>query len=242
MYGTDINARIQISKPEIIIAIGSKALESVKDIKETPIISLMVLNPQSLFPDHDNISGIDMFISPEKQLLEITKLIPHVKTIGLLFDPARTGNYIKDAKNASIESDINIIAKEVNDPKELPSLLNSMKDKIDAFWMIPDLTVINQEAFELVSLFSIENNIPIITFSKSHFNMGILISLDIDSLDMGRQAWVIADKILSEDKSRRSKTVYARSLIPSINQKTVKNFGMITVNNMLIRAIVTKTQ
>ncbi len=242
MYEADINKRIQITNPELIIAVGSKALEIVKEIKDISIISLMVLNPQSIISDHDNISGIDLFIPPKKQLAEITRLIPHLKTIGLIYDPARTGNYIKDIENASIASNIRIIAKQANDPLELPSLLNSMKDEIDAFWMIPDLTVVNQDTIEILSLFAIKYNLPLISFSKSYFKMGALISLDIDSIDIGRQAWEIAEQILSGKNSNQIKTSYARTLISSINHKTVKNFGMITINNMLIRAIATKSK
>ena len=67
--------------------------------------------------------------------------------------------------------------------------------------------------------------------------MGALISLDIDSVDMGRQAWEIADKILSGTVTKHNKMSYARTLNVTINHKTVKNFGMISINNMLIRAV-----
>ncbi len=237
MYGDDVVMKIQKAEPELIIAIGMKALESVSEIKDVPIVSMLVLNPQSIIANNDNITAIDLFIPPIKQLSEIMKVIPHIKTIGLLFDPVKTGNYIKDAKIASKSLGIRLIAKEVQRSKDVPSILQSMKGNIDAYWMIPDLTVVTPDTVEFLSLFSIENNIPIITFSRNYFNMGALISLDIDSADMGRQAWEIADRILSGTLTKHIKMSYTRTLNVSINHKTVKNFGMIAVNNMLIRAV-----
>jgi putative ABC transport system substrate-binding protein len=237
MHDDDIVSRINKTKPDLIVAIGIKALGSIKEIKNTPVVYLMALSPQNIISGNNNIAGVDLLIRPKNQLSALKKIMPHVKTIGLIYDPAFSAEFVKDIRLASRSKDINIIAKEIHEVRDFPSLLINMKEKIDTLWIIPDLTVITPEILEYSFLFSIENNIPLITFSKKYLEMGALISFDIDAYDIGRQAWEISDKILSGADIKHIKRIYARKLHTSINLKIVHNFGIIPVDNMLIKAL-----
>jgi len=240
MYDENIKNYINKPKPDLILAVGMKALESIKHIRDIPVVYLMVLDPQSVISGNDNASGIDMYISPETQLSAIKKTVPHIKTVGLIYDPSYSERFAKDAAKASRSTGINIIAKKISRTKDFPRMLSDMKDEIDALWMVPDPTVITPEVIEYSFLFSIENNIPLIAFSKKYLEAGALVSLDIDPNDIGRQAWELADRMLSGTDMKQIKNTYARKLDVSINLKTARNFGVIPVNNMLIKAVAAK--
>lgn len=184
-------------KPDLILAIGMDALQKVKIFSGVPIVYLMVLNPTAIVREERNVTGVSMTISPEKQLAAIRRVLPSARRIGLLFDPKKSGSFVKRAQNIAKELKIDLLTKEVSHPRFVPTALNSMKGAIDAFWMIPDTSVVTPDTAELMMLYSLENKIPVCTFSTKYLEMGALMSLDIHAGEMGRQAGDLAQKILS---------------------------------------------
>lgn len=233
---TDVLKTIREAEPDIIIAIGNNALERVKEIKNVPIVYLMILSPQSVISEEANITGISMNITPKKQLAVIHQALPDIKSIGLLYDPGRTGYFVKKAELAARAIGIKLIAKEIRDSRDLPRQLKSMKGEINAFWMLPDVTVVTPETVEFLLLFSIENRIPVITFSNKYLEMGALISLNIDAYDMGKQAWEITKKVLSGTDIKRLKRTDARKTDVTINKKTATKLGIFISDKILNKA------
>ncbi len=230
--GADIISEIHKAKPEIILAIGIDALERIKNIKDIPIVHMMILNPQSVTSYNKNITGVSLYISPEKQLSFLRKVLPEAKNIGLLYDPARTGDFVEKAKRAATATSIKLFAKEIHKSRDFSALLNGMKGEINAYWMLPDLTVVTPETVELLFLFSIENRIPVITFSNKYLEMGALMSFDIDTRDIGKQAGETANNILSGMDVKNMKMTDARKINININRKTAKKLG-ITMNERM---------
>jgi putative tryptophan/tyrosine transport system substrate-binding protein len=188
---------LSVRKPDLVLAIGMDALQKVKIFPGVPIVYLMVLNPSSMVHEERNVTGVSMAISPEKQLAAIHRVLPSARRIGLLFDPKKSASFVKRAQNASKELKIDLLAKEVNNPRFVPTALASMKGAIDAFWMIPDTTVVTPDTIELLMLYSLDNKIPVCTFSIKYLEVGALMSLDINAFEMGRQAGELAVKIFS---------------------------------------------
>lgn len=232
----DIVRKIQEAEPDVIIAIGNDALNRVKRIKNIPIVYIMILNPQSVISNEENITGISMNITPEKQLALLQQALPDVKNIGLLYNPFRTGYFVKEAQHAATAMGIELIAKEIHSSKDVPALLKSMKGEINAFWMLPDVTLVTPETVEFLLLFSIENRIPVITFSDKYLKMGALMSLDIDVNDIGKQAWEITKKVLTGTEIKRIAKTDARKADVTINQKAAKKLRITISNEILNKA------
>lgn len=230
---TDVVRKINKLRPDLVLAIGMEALLRVKRIKHTPIVYLMVHKLQSGLCE-ENITGISMNISQEQQLRTFLRVLPDFKRIGLLYDPDRTGHLVKKARAAAGKTGIRLIAKEIHNSREAPSLIMDMRGKIDAFWMLPDLTVIIPETVEFLLLFSIENKVPILTFSEKYAELGALMSLSIDPFDIGTQAGEMAKKILSGSDVKNVQRVDARQGVISINLKIARKLG-ITVDAKSIR-------
>ncbi len=206
------------SKPDLVLAIGMDALQKVKVFSTVPIVYLMVLNPSVIVSESRNATGVSMTLSPEKQLAAIHRVLPLARRIGLLYDPKKSGSFVRRAQNASKEFKIDLLAKEVNQSRFVPTALESMKGAIDALWMIPDTTVVTPDTSELMMLFSLENKVPVCTFSTKYLEVGALMSLDINASDMGRQAGVLAVKILSGKRVTEISPVEADSANLVINE------------------------
>jgi putative ABC transport system substrate-binding protein len=230
----DVAGRIDEIRPDMVIAIGMDALLRARGIKDIPIVYLMILNSRSIPSGEKNITGVSMYISPETQLLTVLETLPKVKTVGLLYDPQRTGYLVKEARDAARKIGIKLIAKEVHDSKEVPPLVKGMRGKIDIFWMLPDLTVITPETVEFLLLFSLENSTPILSFSEKYVELGALMSIGIDAFDIGRQAGEMAEAILSGKGVMDVKRADASRPVISINLKVAGKLG-ITIDEGTIR-------
>ncbi|MHC1697349.1 MAG: ABC transporter substrate-binding protein [Geobacteraceae bacterium] len=205
-------------KPDLILAIGVDALQKVKNFSGVPIVYLMVLNPAAIVREERNITGVSMTISPEKQLAAIHRVLPSARRIGLLYDPKKSASFVRRAQNVSKEFKIELLVKEVSQSRYVPTVLNSMKGAIDAFWMIPDTTVVTPDTIELMMLYSLENKIPVCTFSIKYLEIGALMSLDINATEMGRQAGDLSAKILSGKKVSELSAVEADTVNLVVNE------------------------
>ncbi|MEW6001515.1 MAG: ABC transporter substrate-binding protein [Nitrospirota bacterium] len=234
LNGTELLKEVRKIRPVLIFAVGMDALSRMKRIKDIPIIYAMVSNPMSMLSGEKNITGIGMNISAEKQLTALLEVSPDIKRIGLIYDPRKTAHLVDEAQSAASSSGIEIVSRKVYSSKEVPSAIKDMKGKIDAFWMLPDITVITQETIEYLLLFSFENSIPILTFSAKYVKIGALMALQIDTMDVGQQAGEMANRIISGTNVGNIPMSLPRKAILSLNLITAKRLG-ISVDDKIIR-------
>ena len=192
LKGADIAEKIHEIRPGMVLAVGLDALLKVKDIKDIPIVYLMVLNPDTIVSRQQNIAGVSMHIPPAKQLTTLLKILPDVKRIGLLYDPDRMGHFVQRAKHAAGKIGLTLIAEKVHRSEEVPSLVNAMIGNIDVFWMLPDITVVTPETVEFLFLFSLENNIPFLPFPTKFVRSGhsCLLALTLLISDVRPEKWL----------------------------------------------------
>ena len=232
----DIAGKVRKIKPQLILAIGLDALAKVRGIRDVPIVYLMVLNPRSLVQDNDNITGVSMNIAPEKQLSQLRQILPQVKKIAVFFDPGKSGNYVARAYNAAAIMGIELLAKGVHSPREAIAAIDTMKGKADALWLLPDTTVVNPATIDLLLLSTLENKIPVLTFSDKYVEKGALLSLEVDAEDVGRQAGEMANRILAGAAVQSIEKEDARGGILTINLIVAKKLGISINGNVLKHA------
>lgn len=233
----ELERKIRDKKPKLILAIGGSALNAVRKVKDVPIIYVMV--PAQQLPvtdDGRNISGVSITIPPEKQFSLLQQALPWVKRIGVIYDPAKSGEFLKRAK-ATIKGDgIELIVREVNNPKDVPTRLHSLKSSIDLFWMLPDTTVMTPETIEYFLLFSLENRIPILGFSEKYVERGALLSFDVDPVDLGKQAGEMARRVLTGTPIASIAPADPRSIIVILNGKVARKLGKTIRQDIIDRA------
>jgi putative ABC transport system substrate-binding protein len=222
----DILREIKLNRPDMILAIGKDALSLVKSIETIPIVYLMVLDPQSTISGQENITGVSMTIPPDRQLRALRQTLPHAKNVGLLYDPERTGYLVEEAQRAAGEMGMVLMAKEVHSPKDVAPSAMDMRGKIDAFWMLPDVTVMTPETVEFLLLYSLKHRIPLLAFSERYLDLGAFLSTGIDAFDMGAQAGEMANKILLGKQARDIQQAHARKYVVSTNLMIAGKLGI----------------
>jgi len=213
-------------RPDLLLVIGSSSLSLVKNMTDIPILYLMVPYPELLVKAQDNITGINLHISAEQQLDALGRTLPQVKTIGLLYDPDRTGMFVKEAENHAKKNNLALVALPVKKSDEVPARLAELINKVDCFWMLPDRTVLTPLTVDSIMLFSLENRIPVLTFSEKYLELGAVLSVSFDPYDMGEQAGELALKVLNNTRISTLPPACVRKVIVCTNDMAAKTLGI----------------
>ncbi|WP_238378985.1 MULTISPECIES: ABC transporter substrate-binding protein [Geobacter] len=234
--GLDVAKAVRDERPDVIVAIGTEAMNRVKRIKDTPIVYLMVFDQHNSLTTGSNITGIGMHVAPERQLVSAQKVMPRLKRVGTLYNPARSGALFRKSQATARSLGIDLVAREVRSSRDVLNLVEGMKGDIEAFLMLPDATLLTPEAIEYLLLFSLNNRIPIITFSDKYVQMGALMALDVDPYEVGRQAGEMVRKIQSGTSPESIPRSEPHGAVITINSRIARKLGLSLNEEALSRA------
>lgn len=235
LEGVDIIRMVRSERPDVILAIGADALTRVRKIRDTPIVYLMVFDPQYTLTAGSNITGIGMHASPERQLAALHDALPGIKRVGFLYS-TRQNHLVRRLQSAAKSHGVELIAREVHSSREVPKLIEGMKGNIEAFLLFPDAAVITQETVEYLLVFSFSFRIPIMTFSSKYADMGALMALDVNLYDLGRQSGDMVNRILSGIPPAKITHSDPQSTTLTVNLKTARKLGLKLTSESLERA------
>ena len=204
----DVQRIVKEERPRLVLAVGDKALAASGKVREVPVLAMLALSLNLKRQSPDNLGGVAMAVAPERYLKLFDSL--GAKRIGVLYDPNKTGHYLKKAVQEGRQLGLNLVTEPVNDPRELQAKLDKMKGNVDALWMLPDSTVVTTVNMEAFLLFSMTHNVPAVTFTSQYLKKGAAASLDIDPFDIGRQAGELALSVLKGSAPRKLPTLDPR--------------------------------
>jgi len=225
---SSIIQRLTAAKPRLIVAIGPLAAQVAREnLRDVPMIFVMVSNPPKHGLQGSNLAGVSLDIPVQMQLARYKALVPTLKTLGVIYDPTKTGAMVAEARSTAATLGFQLLGAPVSTPKEVPAALRSLLGKIDALWMVPDDTVVTPESFKFLLLTAFENNLPFVTVSDIFVEAGALASLSPDYTDVGRQGCQLATDL----GSGRLRLAEAMVVPPAkvnlaINLKTASKIGL----------------
>ena len=220
--------KITAASPDLILAIGLDSILKIENaFRNTPIIYCMVMSPEDYsFLDRSNVYGIKLKVPIKEQIGMLKGVVPGIKNLGILYNPKNTGRLVKESKKVFNQFDINLESIKVRNEKSVPYALRKVISKIDALWLVPDETVVTNHSFKFFVLRSLANNLPLIAHSEKLVQAGALAAVCPDYYDIGRQAAIMVNEILSEKKVFFSQTVGPESKNLIINLNTAAKIGL----------------
>lgn len=233
---SDISSRVRNLKPDAVLVIGMDALKHAQLIKNIPVIYAMVPQSQPASPEQKNISGVSMYISPDKYFSAMMDVFPNARRIGVVYDPHFNDAFVKEALRIAQARGVELVLRTLSRSSDAPGLIAGMKDRIDVFLMLPDPTVVRPEVVNYLLLFSFQHNVPVFAFSKKYLEMGALAGLNIIPFDIGVQAGEIAKRQQAERVLHDPIRVHARKTVIMINRKIANKLGIKISDEVLKRA------
>lgn len=219
----DVVRIVREDRPRVILAIGDAALNAARKVTHTPVVAVMALGIHNLNGSHHNLTGIGMFVPPERYI----RMFQALKTarVGIIHNPAKSGWYLRQARQAAANAGIELVIREVASPKETVARIASLAGKVDALWMLPDSSAVTRETTEAYFRFGLQHAVPVVSFAANYLGLGAAAVLEIDRSELGRQADAMVAALLNGDRSDNMPLLSPKSITVKTNPTVLKTLG-----------------
>jgi len=203
----DVVRIVREDRPRIILALGDTALTAARQINSLPVVAVMSLGINNLKYAAPNLTGISMFVQPERYVSMFKSL--KIRRVGVIYSEEKSGWYLRLAQKAASDAGIDLVLREISAPREALEKLSSLAGKVDALWMLPDTTAVTRETSEAYFCFGQQNSVPVISFATNYLGLGAAAILEIDRFAMGQQAFAMTAKLLKTDTENSEKMKFS---------------------------------
>ena len=208
-----------------IIAVGPEAaLFTWQTFPEASVVKLfsMVLNPHKLnLANYDRLCGVSLNISAADQVRVISRAMPGVKTVGLLFDPIQNMDFYNAALFSAEELGVELVPLNVTSRKDLTTVLSSHWSRIDLLWLVPDHTVITESLVKYMIKEGISKRIPVAGYNRFFYQSGACIAFVTDYQETGRKTAVMLKAVLGGG----SRSIQGPYFETWVNERVLKKIG-----------------
>ncbi len=211
---------------DVVLALGPAAASAASQIPP-PIPVLVGLARQPFeSPAGPNVTSVVVDFSVETELRYLHLLLPHCPRVGVLYSPAHNQARIDAALLAAKQLGIELHARPVNSPREIPSALSSLAQEVDALWGVSDPVVLTPQTARPILLFSLRRLIPFVGPSGTWVEAGALYAVERDYADVGAQYAEFAVRALRGQAPLTPGAESPRRVVSWINARTAKRLHL----------------
>ncbi len=223
----DLEELLYDESPDLVYCIGTKSyLMAQKYVGKTPIVFSSILNWLRL-PISDRRYGVSNELHAGMEMMLFRHIFPDIGTIGVLYSRKYTAEWFASAQEQAQEVGIALIGhqREKDEPLEV-ALTALLEQKADAFWLIPDPSVMS-DSNELRVILDLcdARKIPIFSYHEAFTQYGAVLSISVDTPTIGRQAAALAASILAKEELPERVQFPAGSYI-TLNLKKVMEYHL----------------
>ncbi|MHB8835990.1 MAG: ABC transporter substrate-binding protein [Candidatus Methylomirabilia bacterium] len=223
-----LEQRLKAAGVRVVLAVGGQARAAVEGLRDLPVVLTMVPQVQPWVDAQANRSGIDMSLSPRQHLETLRRVFPRAKRVGLVFDPAQTGGYVREAQAAAAALNLSLETREIAKPGELSRRLEELRGQVDVIWVLPDPTVLQAENLNVLLLASFESRVPLYCFARKYVELGAIAASQFDFAALGGQVAELIRRASSAPAALAPpRWEYARGTQFVLNQKVARKMGIV---------------
>ena len=190
-------ASLTKQNPRVVLGIGAKATKLAQNLENAPpLVYAMVFNPYELGMVAPNAAGVAMISSPESQLKTIQELIPHLKSVGVIYDAEKSMRFIEEGRRSARELRVAWVEEIVTSSQEISQSLKKIIPKIDCLWLLPDTTVVSRDTFQYIIHLTLERSVPVFSFSEGFVKAGAFAALAPDYESIGKESARLISRVL----------------------------------------------
>jgi putative ABC transport system substrate-binding protein len=219
----DVVRIVREDRPRLILAVGDAALTATRKIQQTPVVALMAIGIHSRKASQPNLTGIGMFAPPEQYISMFRTM--KTRRVGVIYNPAKSGWYLRLARQVAEEAGIKLVTREVSAPRETIEQLAALAGKVDALWILPDSTAITRETTEAYFHFGQQQAVPVVSFAACYLGLGAAAVLEIDRIAIGRQAGAMVAELLSGNHTESMPLSFPNGITVKTNPTVLRHLG-----------------
>ena len=193
----ELSKRVLKTNPKVILAVGLRAAKILKMlVNDVPIVFCMAIHPVQNGLRTETSTGVHLEPSVAEQLRAVNSLISHVKKIGIIYDPNRTGRLVAEFRDEAAKLKIEIVTVPVKSQSEAFKALEEIPEMVQALWLLRDPTVLTRKLFNRALVLQYKKKMPLIAYSEQFVRKGAFISYSAGYPRQGRKAAEIVQAIL----------------------------------------------
>lgn len=226
MQAETVRKKMSDAGYRVFLAVGPAAAEYVwQELPETRGKKLYaaILNPRKHIPaPSPEVCGVPLNIPVSEQIRAIHQGLPQARRIGILFDPENNEDFYAAAAEAGAKRGLSVEPLRARAKKEIPEILRSRLDAVDAIWLIPDATIISETLIEYIIKTSLLRQTPVVGYNQFFHASGAALSFVFDYYEIGRQGGRRAADVLRGSGCRTRTPAYDVWL----NQRIYRQAGL----------------
>jgi putative ABC transport system substrate-binding protein len=192
-----VTARLAEDPPPVIFALGAKsAWIALRELPDIPLIYAMVYEPER-YDITGNITGVRMEVPPEMPLAQLQLMLPEVKRLGILLSEDAGGDWLDEALREADRAGYKVKIARVPSRRNVRRGLAQLRGSVDAIWLLPDREVLTPTGFQVILTDTLRSRIPLLAWSENLVTAGALMCVAPDYSEVGRQAAVLANRIIA---------------------------------------------
>ena len=225
--GKQLARKLRASDSALVVAVGLKAALAAKlEIVDIPVLYMMILDPLKHHLTADNMTGVLLEIPTDRQFKIMRAFLPTLRRIGMMYDPDKSAPKLKEAVSRASTYEFRLQGFPVEHEKEVPQQLRSLLSESEALWLIPDSTVLTDESIRFILESAVAKQVPVVGFSSEFTRLGALLSMSIDYGEVGREAGLLAKRIVNGEQQLPLKPISVQRIRITVNQKTARYLGI----------------
>jgi len=179
---------------DAVIPISTPSAQAVvQQVKESPIIFAAISDPleakivPSLKASGGNVTGVADIPPVEDQLDFITKCLPQLKTLGVIYNPGEVNNvsFLERLKEAAKKKDIQIKTAPASKTAEITGAVNGLIDEVEALFIGNDNTIVS--GLESIVKVTLKTKKPFFVSDPDSVQRGALAAYAYDQHKIGEQ-------------------------------------------------------
>ncbi len=216
-------------RPDLVLAVGRSALAAAAGLSDPagpPVLYLLAPAAEPLARGHANVTGVDLEVPPAVTLAALRDVLPKVRRVGLVHDPARTAAVVRGAVRAAEGAGVALAVLPVGSAREAAARLEELSGAVDVLWLLPDLTVAVPEVVQSLVLFSQRHRVPLLAFSPAYVERGATLAVSADPEAMAGQAARMARRLLAGEPAARVPVEAPARVVVTVNRAVAAQLGV----------------
>lgn len=237
---TQIIQKFVGQKVDLIIALGTTTAQAAKQAtleNKIPVVFASVTDPLSakLVDSMDvpgkNITGVSNYISIAKQFAFFKRILPHLKDIGVVYNPGEQNSVVMIDKMNEVADvfNLSIHTSPATKTSDVMSSTQSLVNKSQAIFINNDNTALS--AIDAVIKVGNERDLPVFVSDVELLNKGALAALGANQYELGKQAGAIAHRILSGESPGKIAVEMPHKIIAKVNIPVSARLGIAYQND-----------
>ncbi|WP_225768304.1 ABC transporter substrate-binding protein [Inquilinus sp. Marseille-Q2685] len=229
--------------PDVIVAITTPSAQAAAAAtRDIPVVFGAVTDPVAAglvaSREHPggNVTGTSDALPLADHLDLVRQIVPAVKTIGVVFNPAEANSVstVAALRGMAPEWGVGIIDAAATKTADVRAAAQSLVGKVDAIYVPTDNTVAT--AVESVVGVGLENRIPVFAAETESVARGAVAAIGFDYFQLGRETGAMVVRVLRGEKPGDMPVVNARGSDLVVNLASAAAMGVTVPPALLSQA------